>query len=75
LNTLYPSLLDQYGKAISLRAEKIKAIQAENHAYETLLKAYQLARQRKLSIQQQNVVDEASFTKATIENIKKIFKL
>ncbi|WP_249659960.1 peptidoglycan DD-metalloendopeptidase family protein [Lysinibacillus fusiformis] len=71
LNTLYPSLLDQDGKAISLSAEKIKAIQAENHANETLLKAYQLARQGKLSIQQQNVVDEASFTKATIENIKK----
>ncbi|MGR7909175.1 peptidoglycan DD-metalloendopeptidase family protein [Lysinibacillus capsici] len=71
LNTLYPSLIDQDGKAISLSAEKIKAIQAENHANETLLKAYQLARQGKLSIQQQNVVDEASFTKATIENIKK----
>lgn len=71
LNTIYPSLIDQDGKAISLSAEKIKAIQAENHANETLLKAYQLARQGKLSIQQQNVVDEASFTKATIENIKK----
>ncbi|KGA83122.1 hypothetical protein KQ41_11535 [Lysinibacillus fusiformis] len=71
LNTLYPSLIDQDGKAISLSADKIKAIQAENHANETLLKAYQLARQGKLSIQQQNVVDEASFTKATIENIKK----
>ncbi|SCY65178.1 peptidoglycan DD-metalloendopeptidase family protein [Lysinibacillus fusiformis] len=71
LNTLYPSLINQDGKAISLSAEKIKAIQAENHANETLLKAYQLARQGKLSIQQQNVVDEASFTKATIENIKK----
>lgn len=71
LNKIYPSLLDQDGQAISLSAEKIKAIQAENHANETLLKAYQLARQGKLSIQQQSVVDEASFTKATIENIKK----
>ena len=70
LNTLYPSLIDQDGKAISLSAEKIKAIQAENHANETLLKAYKLAREGKLTTEQQMTVDAAKATKDRIE-IKK----
>lgn len=67
LNKLYPSLLDQDGKAITLSEEKINAIQAENHANETLLKAYQLARDGKLSVEQQMTVDAAKATKDRIE--------
>lgn len=70
LNKLYPSLLDQDGKAIALSEEKIEAIQAENHANETLLKAYQLARDGKLSVEQQMTVDAAKAAKDRIE-IKK----
>ncbi|MFJ7696828.1 peptidoglycan DD-metalloendopeptidase family protein [Lysinibacillus fusiformis] len=70
LNTLYPSLIDQDGKAISLSADKIKAIQAENHANETLLKAYKLSREGKLTTEQQMTVDAAKAAKDRIE-IKK----
>lgn len=70
LNTLYPLLLDQDGKAIKLSEEKINAIQAENHANETLLKAYKLAREGKLTAEQQMTVDAAKATKDRIE-IKK----
>ena len=67
LNKLYPSLLDQDGKAITLSEEKINAIQAENHANETLLKAYQLVRDGKLSVEQQMTVDAAKAAKDRIE--------
>lgn len=70
LNTLYPLLLAQDGQAIKLNEEKIKAIQAENHANETLLKAYKLARDGKLTIEQQMTVDAAQAAKDRIE-IKK----
>ena len=71
LNKIYPILLDQDGKAITLSEEKIKAIQAENHANETLLKAYQLARDGKLTIEEQMTVDAAKAAKDRIE-IKKV---
>lgn len=67
LNTLYPTLLDKDGKAIVLNHEKIKAIQEENHANETLLKAYELARNGKLTIEQQMTVDSANAIKKRIE--------
>lgn len=70
LNKIYPTLLDQDGKAITLSEEKINAIQAENHANETLLKAYQLARDGKLTIEQQMTVDAAKAAKDRME-IKK----
>ncbi|WP_338653347.1 peptidoglycan DD-metalloendopeptidase family protein [Lysinibacillus sp. Y5S-8] len=70
LNTLYPLLLDQDGKAIKLSEEKINAIQAENHANETLLKAYKLTRDGKLTTEQQMTVDAAKAAKDRIE-IKK----
>ncbi|MDD1502581.1 peptidoglycan DD-metalloendopeptidase family protein [Lysinibacillus sp. CNPSo 3705] len=67
LNTIYPILLDKDGKAITLSEEKINAIQAENHANETLLKAYQLARDGKLTVEQQMTVDAAKAAKDRIE--------
>ncbi len=70
LNSLYPLLLDQDGKAIKLSEEKINAIQAENHANETLLKAYKLTRDGKLTTEQQMTVDAAKAAKDRIE-IKK----
>ncbi len=67
LNKLYPTLLDQDGKAIVLNQEKIKAIQEENHANDTLLKAYKLARDGKLTIEQQTTLDSANAIKKRIE--------
>lgn len=70
LNTLYPSLLDQEGKSITISTEKIKAIQAENHANNTLLKAYQLASKGKLNSEQLMTLASATGSKARIENLK-----
>ncbi|WP_107924848.1 peptidoglycan DD-metalloendopeptidase family protein [Lysinibacillus parviboronicapiens] len=71
LNTHYPFLLDNDGKAIALSEEKIKAIQAENHANETLLKAYKLAREGKLTADQEMMISSAQATKFKILNAKK----
>lgn len=70
LNTLYPFLLDQDGKAIRLSEEKIKAIQAENLANETLLYAYKLSREGKLSSEQQKTLDSAQEVKNRIKLIE-----
>ncbi|MFJ8086910.1 peptidoglycan DD-metalloendopeptidase family protein [Lysinibacillus sp. NPDC095746] len=71
LNSIYPSILDKDGKAITLSEEKIKVIQAENRANEVLLKAYKLAREEKLTSEQQMMIASAQSTKFKIENIKK----
>ncbi|MGE7916528.1 peptidoglycan DD-metalloendopeptidase family protein [Lysinibacillus xylanilyticus] len=70
LNSIYPSILDKDGKAITLSEEKIKVIQAENRANEVLLKAYKLAREEKLTSEQQMMIASAQSTKFKIENIK-----
>ncbi len=70
LNTLYPFLFDQDGKAIILSEEKIKAIQAENLANETLINAYKLAREGKLTNEQQMTLDSASEVQKRIKNIE-----
>jgi|GEM_PF-1827267 len=70
MSSLYPDLFGKDGKAIALTSEKINAIKAENKANETLLKAYKLARDGKLSAEQQATLASASGTKARIENMK-----
>lgn len=70
LNSLYPYLLDQDGKAITLSEEKIKAIQAESQANETLLKAYQLAREGKLNDEQLMTLSSAQGIQNRIKNIE-----
>lgn len=71
LNTIYPSLLDNDGKAIKLNEEKIKAITAENKANEALLNGYKLARDGKLTADQEMLLSTAQVTKFKILNIKK----
>lgn len=63
LNSLYPELLGQDGKAISLSSEKVRAIEIENKANENLLKAYKLLRDGKLDA-------EAKMTIASMEGAK-----
>ncbi|UUV25845.1 phage tail tape measure protein [Lysinibacillus sp. FN11] len=70
MSSLYPDLFGKDGKAIALTSEKINAIKAENKANETLLKAYKLARDGKLTAEQQATLASASGTKARIENLK-----
>lgn len=70
MTSLYPDLFGKDGKAIALTSEKINAIKAENKANETLLKAYKLARDGKLTAEQQATLASASGTKARIENLK-----
>ncbi|MET4561033.1 murein DD-endopeptidase MepM/ murein hydrolase activator NlpD [Lysinibacillus parviboronicapiens] len=70
LNTLYPFLFDQDGKAIKLSEEKIKAIQAENLVNETLINAYKLAREGKLTNEQQTTLDLASEVQKRIKIIE-----
>lgn len=70
MSSLYPDLFGKDGKAIALTSEKINAIKAENKANESLLKAYKLARDGKLTAEQQATLASASGTKARIENLK-----
>ncbi|MGG2110198.1 peptidoglycan DD-metalloendopeptidase family protein [Lysinibacillus pakistanensis] len=71
LNSNYPTLLDNDGKAIKLNEEKIKAIEAENKANETLLNGYKLARDGKLTADQEMLLSSTQVTKLKIENIKR----
>lgn len=71
LNSNYPTLLDNDGKAIKLNEEKIKAIEAENKANETLLNGYKLARDGKLTADQEMLLSSTQVTKLKIQNIKR----
>ncbi len=70
MSGVYPDLLDKDGKAIFLSDEKRKAIEIENKANEVLLKGYKLAREGKLSAEQQATLASASGAKARINNLK-----
>ncbi|MGE7113080.1 peptidoglycan DD-metalloendopeptidase family protein [Lysinibacillus sp. NPDC047702] len=71
LNSNYPTLLDMDGKAIKLNEEKIKAIEAENKANEALLNGYKLARDGKLTADQEMLLSSTQATKLKILNIKR----
>lgn len=70
LSSVYPDLLGKDGKAIVLSDEKRSAIIAENKANEILLKGYKLARDGKLTAEQQATLASASGAKARINNLK-----
>ncbi|MFJ7731163.1 peptidoglycan DD-metalloendopeptidase family protein [Lysinibacillus sp. NPDC097231] len=69
LNKLYPSLLDQDGKLMSLDAEKIKVIEAENKANQALLKAYELAAAGKMTAEGKATMVHLEETNKRINNI------
>lgn len=71
LLSIYPQLFDADGKAIKLTDEKIAAIKAEQKAHEVLLKAVQLAKDGKLTAEQQATVAAAAGTQARIDFLKK----
>ncbi|MEQ6355269.1 phage tail tape measure protein [Lysinibacillus sp. M3] len=71
LSGVYPDLLGKDDKAIALSDEKRKAIEEESKANEVLLKGYKLARDGKLSAEEQATLASATATRARIENIKK----
>lgn len=71
LLAIYPELLDADGKQIKMTDEKIAAIKAEQKAHEVLLKAVQLAKDGKLTAEQQATVAAAAGTQARIDFLKK----
>lgn len=70
LQVMYPELAKLEENAIGLTYDQIKAIEEEQKANEILLKGYKLAKEGKLTAEQQMTLAQATGVKSRIENIK-----
>lgn len=71
LNTIYPEFTKLQEGSISLSKDQVKAIENEEKANKTLLEAYKLLKEGKLSAEQEATLYQAQGTKARIDNIRK----
>lgn len=74
LNALYPTLAKLQGDAVSLSYEQIEALKKEEQQNRILLEAYKLAKEGKLSGEQEATLATAQGTKARILEIEKEIK-
>lgn len=70
LSSVYPDLLGKDGTAIALSDEKRAAIEKENKANEVLLKAYKLARDGKLTYEQEMTLAAAEESRNRISYLE-----
>lgn len=70
LSATYPNLLENDSKLVGLSPEKISAIENENKAYTTLLKAYKLYNDEKLTEDQKSTIAFAQFALERIKVLK-----